>query len=247
MIDPNAEIQRLRQRLLLKGMPNTIADQICDDVAIEISRRTSDILADAMNDAVNAGGDAMSIDFIDEIRAVRSGASFDIITDSGKTDFSEPPFPMLPKLLQNAKVAKDGSLYKVIPIKQKSGSKRNDVSMTTEAAYSNIENARRRAKEERDLNNRDSSSPDALQGMSTISAMQTISKSRQANAKANSKNNAPAIAFRTASSKQNAASSWVHPGRSIDMSRALANINANLHDSIDKAIEEIIRMHEGAY
>ena len=83
--------------------------------------------------------------------------------------------------------------------------------------------------------------------MDTVSAMQAISKSRRTNSDVGTKNNEPAIAFRTASSKQNAASSWVNPGRKVDMSHALANINANLHDSIDRAIEEIIRMHEGAY
>ena len=247
MIDPNAEIQRLRQRLKLKGLPESIIDQICDDVSKDISMATSDILADAMNEAVNAGGDAMSIDFINEIRAVRSGSSFDIITDSGKTDFSEPPFPMLPNLLKNAKVAKDGSLYKVIPIKQKGSYNKKDTATSTEAAYSNIENARRRAKEEKGESRRGTISPDAFKGMDTLAAMQAISKARQKSTKIREKSQEPVVEFRTASSKQDSATQWVHPGRTIDMSDALANINANLHDTIDRAVEEIIRSHEGMY
>lgn len=248
MIDANAEIERLRQRLRFKNLGDKLIDEICNEVSIEISSRTSDILADAMNEAVNAGGDAMSIDFIDEIKAVRSGSSFDIITESGKTDFSEPPFPMLPTLLQNAKVAKDGSLYKVIPIKQKSMFKdTNDVGATTEAAFANIEAARRRAKQSQEDSRNVGSAPDSMKGMDTFSALQTISKSRRKNVKMKKGNLEPAVDFRTASSKQDASTQWVNPGRNIDMGGTLNDINDRLHDSIDRTIEDVIRMYEDMY
>lgn len=245
MIDPNEEISRLRQRLRFKNLSEGIIDQICDEVSREISSATSDLLADAMNEAVNVGGDMRSVDFIDEIRAVRNGPTFDVATDSGNTDFSEAPFPMLPSLLKNAKVAKDGSLYKVIPMRRKGSN--NNSAKTTEAAYRNIEDARKRAKEEREETNRGSSSPDAMKGMDTLSAMQAMSKARQKSPKIREKSTEPAIDFRVASSKQDAASQWVHPGRKVDMSSALANINANLHDEIDRAIEDTIRRHENMY
>lgn len=247
MIDANHEIERLRYRLKFKNLSESIIDSICDDVSAEISRRTSDMLADAMNEAVNAGGDARSADFIDEIRAVRSGPSFSIMTDSGKTDFSETPFPMLPKLLKNAKVAQDGSLYKVIPIKQSGMSENNSIGVTTEAAYANINSARREAKKERDDDNRSYSSPDAMKGMDTVTAMQAMSKSRQKQPKIRQKSHEPATNFRVASSKQDASSQWVNPGRKIDMGDAINNINDRLHDSIDRTIEDVIRTHEGMY
>lgn len=247
MIDPNAEISKLRQRLRFKNLSETIIDSICDEVSAEISHITSDLLADAMNEAVNLGGDIQSIEFIDEIRAVRSGPSFDIVTDSGKTDFSEPPFPMLPSLLKNAKIAKDGSLYKVIPIKQKGKGPKQNMVPTTEAAYRNIESARRRAKEDQGETDRGSTSPDAFKGMDTLAAMQAISKARQKSTKIKEKSTEPAVTFRTASSKQNASTQWVHPGRNVDMSPALANLNANLHDSIDRAVMDVIRKHEDMY
>lgn len=247
MLDPNAEIARLRQRLRLKNLSEVIIDDICDEVSREISTITSDLLADAMNEAVNAGGDAMSIDFIDEIRAVRSGSSFDIVTDSGKTDFSEPAFPMLPRLLKNAKVAKDGSLYKVIPIQRKGISNDESIAPTTDAAFRRIENARRRAKDDQGETNRGSISPDALKGMDTLSAMQAISSTRQKQPKQHNKSKEPVVDFRVASSKQDPSTQWVHPGRPVDMSSALQNINANLHDSIDRAVEEVIRRVEGEY
>lgn len=249
MLDANSEIERLRHRLKFKNLSDKIIDEICDDVSREISQITSDLMADAMNEAVNAGGDAMSIDFIDELKAVRSGASVDIITESGKTDFSEPPFPMLPRLLKNAKVAKDGSLYKVIPIRQKGneGQKRN-MALTTEAAYRNIEDARRAAKVERDeYDGRNYTSPDAMKGMDTFSAMQAISKSRQKQPTQRNISTEPIINFRTASSKQDASSKWVHPGRPVNMGPALNEINSRLHEAIDRAIEDVIRAHEGMY
>ena len=248
MLDANAEIERLRLRLKFKNLSDSIINEICDDVSREIKIRTSDILADAMNEAVNAGGDIASVEFIDELRSVRSGASVDIITQSGRTDFSEPPFPMLPSLLKNAKVAKDGSLYKVIPIRQKSNNN-NDTAMavTTEAAYRNIENARREAKSKQEETFRQGSSPDAMKGVDTFSAMQAISVSRQKQSKARTKSNDPAVSFRTASSKQDPSKQWVQPGKIVNMSNALNDINDRLHYDIDRAIEETIRAHESMY
>jgi hypothetical protein len=246
MLDANAEIARLRQRLRYKNLSDSAIDSICDEAASEISNTTSDILADAMNEAVNAGGDVQSIDFIDQIRAVRMGPTFQVTTDSGKTDFSTAPFPMLPSLLKNAKVAKDGSLYKVIPIKQKSGSGNNQqVGKTTEAAMQDINNARKAAKVSTGTDTRSVTSPDSMKGMDTVAAMQQMNKFRSSQVKEKSKE--PTINFRTASSKQDPNTQWVNPGRKVDLSGALNDINANLQDNIDKAIDEIIRRIEDLY
>lgn len=249
MLDANTEIERLRYRLKFKNLNEKLIDEICDEVSRDIQMMTSDILAEAMIEAVDAGAQASSVDFIDELKAVRSGRSVDIITESGKTDFSEPPFPMLPRLLKNAKVAKDGSLYKVVPIRQKSGETKRNMAVTTEAAYRAIEVARRAAKAEREeQDGRAYTSPNAMKGMDTFSAMQAISKSRQKQPKLRqTTDNEPVINFRTASSKQDASTQWRHPGRPVNMGPALNDINDRLHDAIDRAIEEVIRMHEGMY
>lgn len=247
MLDARSEIDRLRQRLRMKNLSESVINSICDDASRDISIATSDILADAMTEAVNVGEDIASEDMINELKAVRTGPSFEIITDSGRTDFSEPPFPMLPKLLKNAKVAKDGSLYKVIPIKQKTTNRRTSV--TTEAAIQNINNARRIAKEQRDANQKTdkiSSSPDAMRGMDTFSAMQSINKSRQKQQRGGQQRG-PAIDFRTASSKQDATKQWVMPGKIKDATTPLREINMNMHDNIDRVIADIIRQHEDGY
>lgn len=244
MIDANSEITRLRQSLRFKNLSETIIDSICDDVSREISDLTSDLLAQAMSDAVSFGS---SSDFIQEVRSVRQGSTYSVSTDSGKTDFSEAPFPMLPKLLKNAKIAKDGSLYKVIPVKPK-GSVPSRTAVTTEAALTQIESARLQSKQDRTNQNRGSSSPDAMRGMDTVSAMQAISKSRQKTEVATaSKTSSGPVDFRTASSKQDPNSQWVNPGKQADMTSILQNINASLHDAIDRAILDVVRKYEGQF
>jgi hypothetical protein len=93
----------------------------------------------AMDQAVQAGASKQSAEFINQLR-LDTGA-FEIKTDSGRTDFSEPPRPHLPHLLQNAKPMKDGSgVYKVIPV----GKPGNKPDFTT-----NIMDAQRRINAER--------------------------------------------------------------------------------------------------
>lgn len=247
MLDARTEIDRLRQRLRMKSLSESVINEICDEVSRDISVATSDILADAMNEAINLGGDVGSVDLIDELKAVRTGPTFEITTDSGSTDFSEPPFPMLPKLLKNAKIAKDGSLYKVIPIKQKTDNKK--IAVTTEAALENVNNARRIAKEQRDAerdNHRGAMAPDAMKGMDTFAAMQSINRSRSKQLNVGQQNG-PVVNFRTASSKQDASRQWVVPGKNRNVSGPLREINLNMQDNIDRVIEDIIRRHEGMY
>lgn len=242
MLDANAEIARLRQKLQIKSLSDDVIDSICDEAANEINMLTSDLLADAMLTAVELGKG--SDEFISEVKAIRHSNFFSIGTESGRTDFSEPPFPMLPKLLKNAKVAKDGSLYKVIPMKNKTDNKVNN---TIESAMINIENARQLAKNNsnNDAINSSNQSPNAMKGMSTITAMQNMvkmSKNRE-----NTNTRQTATSFRTASSKQDANVKWVNPGKEADMSSIIRNINDNLHDSIDKVISDVITKYDGMY
>jgi len=242
MLDANAEIARLRQKLQIKSLSDDVIDSICDEAANEINMLTSDLLADAMLTAVELGKD--SDEFISEVKAIRYSNFFSIGTESGRTDFSEPPFPMLPKLLKNAKVAKDGSLYKVIPIKNKTD---NRVNNTIESAMINIENARQLAKNNsnNDAINSSNQSPDATKGMSTITAMQNMAKMSKNRKNTNTRQTA--TSFRTASSKQDASVKWVNPGKEADMSNIIRNINDNLHDSIDKVISDVITKYDGMY
>lgn len=253
MLDANMEIDKLRQRLRLKNLSESVISSICEDVARDISIASTDVLADAMEQAVQAGAEAKSVKFIEELRVVQNSHYFSISTESGRHDFSEPPFPMLPKLLQNAKVAKDGSQYKVIPMRDKSKTKTTGrMAVTTEAALKKINEARRLAKEERDARADDfvgQIAPNALKGMSTFAALQAINEARKAfpTMAGKEKSKEPVMAFRTASSKQDQNTQWVQPAREVNMGPALHEINARMQNSLDGLIEETIRRHEGMY
>ncbi len=252
MLDANMEIDNLRQRLRFKNLDETVINSICNNAAVEINLASTDLLANAMEDAVRAGQDKKAIKFINELKVTQSGHHFSIGTDSGMHDFSEPPFPMLPKLLKNAKTAKDGSQYKVIPIREK-GSKMSSgrTAVTTEAALKNINEARHIAKEARDARKEAGASnnltPDSLKGMSTFAALQAINEARKAFPTMSQKSTEPVIAYRTASSKQDASSKWVQPGTQKNMTNELHSINSRLQSSLDTAIENTIRNYEARY
>lgn len=243
------EIEGLRQRLRLRNIDEYVIDDIIVQVARDISDASTDLLADAMEDAVRAGQDKRSFKFINEVKVIQDSNNFRIGTDSGKTDFSEPPFPMLPKLLKNAKIAQDGSQYKVIPIRAKGDNTAGGrTSVTTEAALKNINESRRAAKEARDA--RDDGyvgtlTPDAMKGMSTFAALQAINEARKSFPTMTTKSTEPVMAFRTASSKQDPNTKWVNPGKSVNMDTALHDINSRLQYSLDNVITDTINRYEG--
>lgn len=244
MIDANTELSRLRQILKSKNLPDSVVNDICNDAAREINDAATDLLADAMIEAVSAGADVSSSDFVSEVMSFRSGSFFEIGTSSGRSDFSEPPFPMLPKLLQSAKTSISGDLYKVIPIAKRS---KTSSSVTTEEAIKNINNARAIAKEQRDAETERKGTiiPDPFRGLTSLSEIQ--SSNRPSPDKQYSIVKEGPISFRTASSKQNAATQWVRPGRSADLTSSLSDINSNLQDNIDKTILNIVNRYSGMY
>lgn len=115
MVNVFLELQRLQHTLEAKGMdPENIAI-IVQRAESEINSSLSEIMTAGLDQAVGIGVQKNSAEFINELRP-RPDA-FELETSSGRTDFSEPPFPMLDKLLQNAKPMQDGSgVYKVIPV-----------------------------------------------------------------------------------------------------------------------------------
>jgi len=118
MLDMAVELDKFRQEMRLRGRPDDIINIIIRETKKEIISSVDQIVGTHMDEA-RAEGIAKGVDdFVQQLRATRFGSDYSIVTDSGQTDFTVPPFPMLPKLLKNAKQAKDGSLYKVIPVKQ---------------------------------------------------------------------------------------------------------------------------------
>lgn len=116
MVNIHLEIERLKASLRARGLDEETVESLSRRAEIDILAALQDQMDSAVDLAVQSGVQKESADFINEIRP-RPGA-FMLETESGNTDFSEPPFPMLDKLLaKGAKPMKDGSgVYKIIPV-----------------------------------------------------------------------------------------------------------------------------------
>lgn len=115
MVNKEFELERLRSSLRARGLDEATVSAIVQKASKEIDTVMADRVTQAMNSAIEAGVEKDSAQFINDLRP--SPDAFQLETASGNTDFSTPPFPMLPRLLANAKPMKDGSgVYKVIPV-----------------------------------------------------------------------------------------------------------------------------------
>jgi hypothetical protein len=148
MLNVFFELDRLRSYVISKGVDECIADKIVSKAHAEIDALVKSRGEAAIDEAVSIGAQKESADFINELRL--DALNFQVTTESGQLDFSEPPKPMLPFLLKNAKPIKDGSgVYKVIPV-GKPGNKpsfsKNIVDEQRRISAERIEAARAQAK-----------------------------------------------------------------------------------------------------
>lgn len=116
MVNVFLELERLKANLRSKGLEEDHVEIIVGKANDEISLAIRDRLDTAMDLAIQSGVQKDSAEFINDLRPRPDAFMLD--TASGITDFTEPPFPMLDKLLaRGAKPMKDGSgVYKVIPV-----------------------------------------------------------------------------------------------------------------------------------
>lgn len=234
MIDAGHELDNLRVRLMQKGFTPEEAEMVCDAAAGDIRNAVLDLVSDALSEAVQEGGSKSTL-FIEEVMAVRDGAIFNITTKSGRTDFTEAPFPMLPRLLQNAKVSYDGGLYKRIPMKNKISE--YSKAKTIEKALASINKQREVLKAQKDARvaAQRGGSADPIEDVHSMTTeIVAAEEKRMTQIETN------ATQFRTASSKQDPNSKWVRSGKKADMTSSLNKINSGLHDSIDATIKNII-------
>jgi len=109
------ELEKLRLTLRNKGLDARAVESIVKKAGDEISSAFQEQAEAAMQLAIESGVQQRSADFINELTL--DSVNMELTTESGNMEFTEPPFPMLPRLLQNAKPMKDGSgIYKVIPV-----------------------------------------------------------------------------------------------------------------------------------
>ena len=116
MINLFLELERLKSALRSRGLDEDTIESIVSKVDTEISLALKDKMDEAMDLAIQSGVQKDSANFINELRPRQD--AFILDTESGITDFSDPPYPMLDRLLAGGtKPLKDGSgVYKVIPV-----------------------------------------------------------------------------------------------------------------------------------
>lgn len=115
MVNIFFELDGLRNYLVTRGVDAATIDQMVDRAHKEIEATVNQYGQNAIDEAVQLGAQKESADFINQIHF--DTFHHEIATDSGQLNFDEPPRPMMPYLLRNAKPMKDGSgVYKVIPV-----------------------------------------------------------------------------------------------------------------------------------
>lgn len=115
MVNIFFELFALRDYLTTRGVDATTIDSIVGHAHKEIEATVNQYGQNAVDEAVQIGAQKESADFINQVHF--DTFHYEISTDSGQLNFDEPPRPMMPYLLRNAKPMKDGSgVYKVIPV-----------------------------------------------------------------------------------------------------------------------------------
>ena len=241
MINPDAEISRLRSYLDQRDWMPAEIDDILDLASNDINEIILDIVSNAVAEATDYALDLGAEEFIEDMDVIEVGGGFMISTLSGKTDFSIPERKMLNDLLKNAKVSKDGNRYKVIPVGGTESSQqprdiftvmRNRDSMLQEArATLNNESLDRRSARAQTM---------ASHFRNIISSKlkeRVIPRDRQVETRVKPN-------FRTASDKQDENTQWVIPAKEMDMTGYLMDMNKRIQESIYSSVMFIVESYE---
>jgi hypothetical protein len=218
----------LRSRLQSLGLSSGEVSSMMESASSEIQQATYSIVEKAVYEAEDYGSSIGAEEFLAQIKLDASSGYIEISTDSGQTDFSQPPLPMLPWLLNKAKTAKDGSRYKVIPVggvssKPKPTPQARDIASGLNSMSSEVAPA--------------SAMAESMAAAFGLGASASITE-RQRPVSVEKPE------FRTASSKQDASRQWVLPAKDLDMTGTLMTINATIRSEIDRTCDEIINKYE---
>lgn len=222
------KIINFRAYLSTIGLSTSRIDELVASASEEIRSEVESIVASAVNQAADQGYSINAKEFLAQIRLDASTGYVQISTDSGSLDFSEPELPMLPWLLKNAKVAKDGSLYKVIPVGGDSGNKPEKLSIRDVSSGIGAM----------------TSSRAGVEGMAEEMA-RAFNGAAITNTKPRFETKSSGqVEFRVASSKQDATQKWVKPPKDLDMTGLVMSINASIRNDVDEACSKILRKYE---
>lgn len=242
MINPQFELERLRMTLRARGFSESYIEAVLMNASRDISEAISDALAASVDEAAQAGMEMDASEFVSELKTVVQDNSYYITTDSGNLDFSEPPFPMMSSLLKNPKVAKDGSLYKVIPMEDKPRSQKEKFNSLIDIQQV-INNSRQTAAETGAQNGPKDINAGAMQFSGTFAARKAAQRDSLLTKATRAKTGKQGIKFRTVSSKQDPATQWVQPAKNRDMTPTVNDINMRLRETIENIVVSIVQRY----
>jgi hypothetical protein len=223
----SGKIQNLKQSMISMGVSYSVAQVMCNEAELEIVQEMKNIVEVAVYDVVNIGSGMDADEFLAQISLNHENGYVQIGTDSGTLDFSRPKTPMLPWLLKNAKVAKDGSRYKVIPVGSSKDDKPKKQAKDISSGISSMMQAR----------------PSKLENMAQqISQQFNVSASRPTN-RTEVKTMNTSNEFRVASDKQDPDTNWVLPEKKLDLSGAVMEINNRIRDDINRIADGIVNQY----
>jgi len=216
------KIEQLRFRLISSGVDVATADDIIETALSRIKDRVVSSIEAGVNLAFESSSNLKARGFEKDIRVSYGHRGLEIESARGGLDYSTPPFPMLDRLLAKGKTAKDGSLYRVIPLG--SSSKETVVNVDTSESVSQAKEVTAR----RSLTDMSRQIANAFNTGTKVVSKEIISKnSSQPN-------------FKTASSKQDRSTQWVIPAREADLTPAISDINAMIAADMERAVDDVL-------
>lgn len=240
MINPDIEIANLRHFLNGRGwLPQEIED-ILDLASRDMNEIILDVVSNAVAEATEYAEELGATDFIEDLDVVEIGGGWMITTHSGRTDFSVPERKMLPDLIKDGKVSKDGDRYKVIPV----GSKK-EISQPKDL-FSTMRQQQVEQREARASLLDKSTDHRSARAQQMASHFRTMVDRRLSDQHVGRKITVPTgnVEFKTASEKQDVNTQWVAPAIERDMTGFLMDMNKRIDDTIDSSIRFIAESYE---
>jgi hypothetical protein len=243
MINPDAEVNRLRSYLSQRDWYQTEIDEICDLCHNDINEIMLDIISNAVAEATDYAIELGAEEFIEDLDVVEIGGGYMIGTRSGKTDYSVPERKMLPDLVKNGEVSEDGDRYKVIPVGKDSGTHQpRDIFSVLQQRDRVLQDARKTLNQQ-SLDNR-SERAQRIAGQWRCIIAEKMKQVADAKPKTIESPINKRVDFRTASEKQDPDTTWVIPAKEMDMTGYLMDMNKRIQDNIYQSVMFIVESYE---
>ena len=244
MINPDAELNRLRWRLQDAGWDYREIDDIVDDASNDINELILDIVSNGVAEATDYAQDIGAEEFIEEMDIEEAHGFFRIGTISGKLDYSTPKRQMLQDLLQGAEENPEtGIKSKVIPVGSSSKSKvPGDIFSVMQERQARIDEARATLISN-NLDKRSARANVMASRFRDILKQNLVSKRRDQEVRVPTKD----IEFRTVSSEQDPETQWVYPAKELDLTGYIMDLNQRMADTMMDVVPRLIDAYVEEY